>query len=350
MQKFLKALLAVSVIILAGQLLSLSAYYDMPTLQEEFGKKYGNNNFISIQVQRSNEYLNWKSPSTALASLVKSSTNSLLNDYRHVFGHVTLVYGKNGVIRGYGETGDHQSEDIKLLMNGFGLTVFTNFSFIDGHLETDEEVNVNNYECVMERDGKFAWITFLVSDETVTRLENYINEFRDRKGYVNYAFTADAKNFQGAVCTTFVNAALEASGIGLPMIDKWVRNVNVPSKLMGFKSSYLPKMEWARYTGPYRADKAVYLATILATTSWAAPGTGEYFKMYDPELMYNACAVLENNYRSQKGLGGYKPIADNQSADALNLKSVLDNFYSSHAGKVSIGSLYETSGIVVDLR
>ena len=48
-------------ILTAVGLLSLTCCEE-PTLQEEFLEAYGKQCFISIQVQRANSYLNWKSP------------------------------------------------------------------------------------------------------------------------------------------------------------------------------------------------------------------------------------------------------------------------------------------------
>ena len=331
-------------------LIFLLSACDAPTLEQVFKEKYGTQNFISIQVQRSNKYLNWKSPASVMSTLAQGSANSAVNNYSHVFGHATLVYGKNGVIKGYGETGDHKGEDMKALKNGFGFTAFTNFTFTDGHLERDAEVNGNNIDAVMEQNDKFAWITFIVDEEAVNRLEDYIAEFTAAKAYENYGFTENAKTFSGAVCTTFVNAALEASGLDIPLIDRWVRNITVPSKLMGYKASYIPEMEWARYTGPEREDKSVSILSIMTTFRWARPGEGETFILYDPELMYNACALLENIYKEESGMGNLKPLADNETDDALNLQAVVEDYYYNISDRITPGTLYETSGVDIDLR
>lgn len=323
---------------------------DAPTLEQVFTEKYGDQNFISIQVQRSNKYLNWKSPASVMSTLTQGSVNSAVNSYSHVFGHATLVYGKKGVIKGYGVTGDHKGEDIKALKKGFGFTAFTNFTFTDGHLETDEEVNGNNIDAVMEQNDKFAWITFLVDEEAVDNLEEYLTEFRARKAYENYGFTEDAKIFSGAVCTTFVNAALESAGLDIPLIDRWIRKITVPSKLMGYKASYIPGMEWAKYTGPERQDKSVPILSIMTTFKWAEPEEGETFILYDPELMYNACAVLENIHKEKNGIGDLKPISDRKTNDALNLHSAIEEYYSEISEKISLSSLYEVSGLDIDLR
>lgn len=321
-----------------------------PTLQQVFQESYGNKCFISIQVQRANAYLNWKSPASVMSTLALSAGDSMLNDFKHVFGHATLVYGRNGVIRGFGETGDHQGDDINLLLNGFGFTSFTDFVFTDGHLETDGEVNDNNIDAYLERTGKFAWLTFLVDEDAIDRIEAYVEEFRAQRAYSNYAFTANARSFQGAVCTTFVNAALDAAGISFPAIDRWVRRITAPARLMGFNSAYLAKLKAARYTGPARPERKVSILSILATFKWAAPGTGETFSLYDPELMFNACAVMENLYRADHRLRNARAISDAESSEALELEAVLADYYHRNRSKCALGSLYATPGIVIDLR
>lgn len=318
------------------------------TLESEFKEKYGNQNFISIQVQRSNVLLDWASPTEFLLSLAGSAINAGTNNYKHVFGHVTLVYGKNGEIHGYGQTGDHEGMDFYLLRRGFGFTSIKDFIFTDGSLQRDEEIHEINIDASLEDENSFSWITFLVTEENIENLENYIKRYEAAKAYINYGNPVDAKKLEGGVCTTFVNACLYYAGIDFSAIDEWYRELLIPEDLLGYNKSAEDSLQFVKYNGNPRDHKIVNIYHLTHSYNWGEPG--ESFILFDPELFYDACAILENQWGFDNGYDEIKPIFDEGLPGYSRLKNVLLEYYDSKSDKMSPGILYQTYGLVVDLK
>ena len=123
----------------------------------------------------------------------------------------------------------------------------------------------------------------------------------------NFGFPVDPKKYEGGGCSSYGNAILWASGIDFPIIDKWYRTVYFPFELMGYiddkTMNSIPNTFYVS-TGKIperKVDGSIQsIWDIIKITpslgKWADPSKGHKFDMYDPELFYRACVILENIY------------------------------------------------------
>jgi len=322
-------------------------------LQEKFSNIYGKDAFITMIVLRANKYIDWSSPSKlAVSTGLSTLDRSVFSEFRHPIGHVQFVYGNKGYVAGYGQTGQQSGQETELMKAGFGITAMSNIVYTDGELQNSEIVN-KDIETVIKAKGadNFGWITFMVDNKAIDNIEKFLENYIENEAYKRFGFPDDPKKFEGAGCSSFVNANLWASGIDFPAIDNWTRTVWIPWGLMGYNAKKIKEIEMVEFKGPdkiIKNGKIVNLWDFLTHlfNGWAEPGEGYEFTFLDPELYYRSSSLMEN-YAAGKTV---KKIYANDEEKTQMLENLLKPYFEKNKSNIKIGNLYGVSGVVIDLR
>jgi hypothetical protein len=127
-------------------------------------------------------------------------------------------------------TGDVSESKKLLFYEGIGLgMLFYNFV---GRLEKKEELLKELP--LQAKDKRLNFITFKISNETSSRLLQYLSEYKQRRCEVRYGLPNKPLLAEGGGCSAFGVSFLEVAGLLTDEFKKeWSYNLKVPEVLIG---------------------------------------------------------------------------------------------------------------------
>ena len=251
-------------------------------------------NRLTIYVIPSKEKYDWSSPHTLYKSYIKNSWKNLFSKTNYLLGHAFLdlqpaIDGER-IFTGMRSVSRKEQKDL-VFNQHYGLAILG--CGLKGRLETEDELEYKLGK--FSRNGRLAFIEFLISDAATVRLTEFFNSYKARvdsclpgAGYGG-AYYPRYKG-EGSGCSAFVISFLDLSGLLMVEFDEWLVKIDIPMSLVG---------------GPYNNFNEVTIKDIRKEKSWAdvsgsGPGNYEHLEMYDPTLMYEWIHSVVNN----KGVHG----------------------------------------------
>lgn len=306
----------------------------------------------------SSSYLDWSSPSHLARTAVQSTLSKRLMGHPSTIGHAQIAWrcqtpDGSWETGATGQTGEDHNQSLHALLSGWGLSLLE-LVYTDGHLESQAEVleriRIGAYH------NQFAWLGLKVPAENCLKLVAYVKNYAQANAAVNYGFPVDPLQLQGAGCTSFVNAALEHSGLFLPFRTAWLRSYPIPEALLG-RAETLPahSSEVPQTRIPKRLKQVALTDILFGDKHWAQPGEPAIdFHYYDPELFYESFLHVENALRRQR-FKPEKPARRTAQEDSFQqrLRLQVEHWLASvkKTGQpMYLDELMGVSGAVIDLR
>lgn len=220
--------------------------------------------------------LNWKTPTTLARDIVKNyAVKGRFGNTRRFMGHVNIELKYNDQGRDVHILTGMVASELKaiplLLKEKIGLGIV--FHSFPGKLESKEELipELNRY--AQEGNSKMNFCKYLISDSMAKRIENYINEYREKNIGRYYGLFNSPLHGEGAGCSAFGASFLDVMGIVSEEHKKnWANCVKVPHKLAGL---------------PIKDNKVSFFDLLLKNHKWAENESSHEIFFWDPDLMYN---------------------------------------------------------------
>lgn len=242
--------------------------------------------------------LNWSSPSTLMETSIDSFILSRFAKNTYSIGHMLIVLNTplaDSTVR-MAMRSTSNSEKIRLFIkDGVGLGILG--APMKGRLESNSEIEefIDYYQS--NKRKKISFLRYLLNDKAAERVLKFFSIFSgdddpDYRPYQYYGgdFWPRFEN-EGAGCSAFAIAALDAAGIPIDNPD-WFVSVNIPENIVG---------------GPYNNGKKVKGVDIEYARRWHnGEGTVNVdffpYTVYDPSKLYN---WIQKIYEEPED--GYKP-------------------------------------------
>jgi hypothetical protein len=131
-----------------------------------------------------------------------------------------------------GMTGQNSSQEIGMILGGYGLSVVVS-NFMDGHLnpmkEVDEDISLN----LKNRGAVFAG--FEVSVDDCENMRNFLHAFvhHPNKPYRRFGLLPNPEKMEGGGCVSFASALLNHAGVLQPVIPHFFRYGRIANYLLG---------------------------------------------------------------------------------------------------------------------
>lgn len=186
-------------------------------------------------------------------------------------------------------------------------------------------------------------------------MNDFVEKYQKSGAAVNYGFPVEPLKYEGAGCTSFANAAVQKTGLKLPLSEAWLRHIKLPLKLMGRLEQAYPgtiPLELAKSS----EDTHIVPITdfIFKDLKWAQ-GEEAYkdFYYYDPELFYESFVHIENVYRQNAGMSLKKPVRTNgYDSTQLQTRQISEEWITrvlnDPRNHVRLGKISSTTGLIVD--
>lgn len=242
--------------------------------------------------------LDWTSPSSLYKSMKKCYLRAIKYPDIYLLGHVAVGIRSPLLDKpiSVGMRSGSLEQKLDLLLNQqVGCAVLG--AILDGERESEKDIcqRANAYA----KREVFSFITFRLNEESMKRalvfLKGFFNE--NRLGYVSgdyYAGTCwPLYEGEGAGCSAFAIAMLEAAGIIPVKHSDWLVSLRIPMNLIG---------------GEYNSGRKVRVRTIRRTHTWyegeGVPNTdyADYF-VHDPSLIHRWIVQHHTNPPD-----GYRPV------------------------------------------
>lgn len=232
----------------------------------------------------------WSSPKTLYKSLKKNYIRNILKKESYLLGHAFIELSTplagDDILTGM--RADSPDEQKKYLFNDYyGLSILG--ADLDGRLEKSDDLDrkIHRYS----RKGRLAFLTVLLSEEAAGRMVDFFRGFKENiasngEAGARYGGAYYPRYYgEGAGCSAFAVAFLDAGGLLVEEYDGWKVEIDIPTDLMG---------------GPYNEGNQVTLKDVRKMKHWADPeqqSRQEYepFEIYDPTLMYEWVQQLWEN-------------------------------------------------------
>lgn len=213
---------------------------------------------------------NWRSPHTLFVSYMENlMKHTPYPGHQHPMGHMIVELRDSSHYALVGAAPRHRAEFSKaVLMERYGLgTLLTSYT---GLLETPED----NMHQLLDRykNGDIAYVRFLISEETFSRLWQYLNEYRER-GYDSiYNGNNRPREGTGAGCSAFAVGFIEVGGLlDSNILDQWQIRLDIQDKLIGGR------------------EREVSIMRMAFTQRWAKKTRQPYQSIvyYEPNFVFN---------------------------------------------------------------
>lgn len=336
---------------------SLTSSVEAKNSYKDIIQKDPNSSYLFIFAERSSAYLDWSGASKLAITTLQSQISKKIKSDASSIGHAQIAWycNKNGKITQgtTGQSGQKGSEGTNVVVSGWGLSVLDTV-FLDGYLETEKEVEERLITA--DKHNNLAWIALKVNPENCLGISNFVEAYNKSGGAKNYGFPVDPLKYEGAGCTSFVNAAISKSKLKLPIAEAWVRKVKLPLAYMGKMMSQVEGTKALEVAKNKGEEKYIPLTDFIFKNIQWATGEEPYkdFYYYDPELFYESFVHLENNYRSSSNMELKNPTRTSKYDEfQTKIKQDSDFWYKSlikNLKHIKLGKIHSTTGLIVDLN
>lgn len=141
-----------------------------------------------------------------------------------------------------GMTGASDKQEIKMLLGGWGLSVFFS-TFTDGHLNPVKEVDEYITKNVAKRGTVFAG--FEVSGEQCENMQGFLEDFvrHPSKPHTKFGLLPNPENMEGGGCVTFASVLMKKAGILESVTPSFFRHVSAGRYLFGGNLKAVPNVD-----------------------------------------------------------------------------------------------------------
>lgn len=263
-----------------------------------------NDHELTIYVVRSVGSINWESPSTLYKSYIKAYLTHVFRKHMTLTGHMFVKLStpllEEPLYAGM-NTPTQKERRILVLKEKIGLAVLG--ACMKAKLEQKNDLIWNIEYFSLKKE--IAFITYHLNEQSARRIIDFYNGFTSKSvanshpsDYYGGAFWPRYE-YEGAGCSAFGIAMLDAIGLLDEASKSWVRNVNIPMSLIGGKFNEMQKVSSRK---------------VKKTTCWHdGSGIEEVdfvpFSIYDPSLMYDWIMrqrALSGKFR----IPGYFPVEE----------------------------------------
>ncbi len=273
-------------------------------------------NSFTIYAFKSSVGVNWKSPKSLAASVVKNEAMRYFNGNQRLLGHVSikLTCGDKSLITGM-TSRDGETKRV-VLKEHAGLGVL--FHIFPGELESEEKLS--NEIAIKRRRGQVHSMTYLISDDACKKMFDHYENFVEKLGMHNYGFPVDTLAGEGAGCSAFGVSFLQAAGVAdSEHLKAWSGSVWVPKKYIGpYSSKKYIDGEQEPYDHNEGGDDVKLIPLILkpGKTSWAKPNEpgAKFLSFFDPDTMFRWVKKLDKKWDKNSN---YQKRRFNKSIDLI---------------------------------
>ena len=216
--------------------------------------------------------IDWRSPRHLLTSYINTFTaKTKYKGHAHPIGHiiVALKDSQKQIVCGM------VAESLKPLtlmagLKGYGLGILS--AVTPGKL-LEGQHNIEDIE-LRKTQGDLAYIRYELSSETVERLWQYLEEYKNRGYDKMYNGCNMPRAGQGAGCSAFALSFLEIAGLYQEDVhDAWQVKIDVPQHLIGGELYNMHK---------------VNLLKVWRCKTWANPqhNASQTIAYFEPNLMF----------------------------------------------------------------
>ncbi len=211
----------------------------------------------------------WSSPRSLLKSGIFNQV-SIKDPKKHAIGHMFIrlrIPGRPDVITGMTTLSQTEEKDL-VLKHGYCLGVLT--ADLVGKFDDSKKLE----DELVQRfpSGLVSYVRFLLHPDTGKRLQEYFQEYSDRKCFEHYGGVNRPRYGEGGGCSAFAVSFIEAAGLmDEEFLKNWYVEVRAPMASLG---------------GPV-FGKRVAASKILGLSRWARENEPHVLlPMWDPTLAY----------------------------------------------------------------
>lgn len=225
--------------------------------------------------------LHWESPSSLVRSALKGYKAKLFHHRQYLLGHM-IVRLESPLAGGtkYSAMVSTSMKEKRVLMLkekiGLGILGVP----MGGKLDSDKDIHRDL--TLFSRLKKVVYVKYLISEESARKINHFIDRFsQPENGYPSPSSHYGGAFWplfhgEGAGCTSYAVATIEAAGLIGREHDHWKVEVNIPLNLVG---------------GDLNDGRKVSTRELRKTMDWARAdtATGESFvpfSIFDPTLAY----------------------------------------------------------------
>ncbi len=227
MIKWLTLLVVFFVIIAAYKL--TDRYTPREVLYNEIDPFYQNHGHLSFHFYSSPFGIDWSTPQTLLTSSLKNA----LSPFNRIISHVAIeVQSHDGKFYRFTSMTDTNKDLFKRLIQdqvGLGLLL----AEYPGALETPHRLQAES--SAKKKSGRIQTVSYLLSQETIDRLEQYLIEYKEKKQDRIYSgLDKHPRYLEGAGCMAFSHAVSEIAGLDIDKSQSsWDKEILIPMVLIG---------------------------------------------------------------------------------------------------------------------
>lgn len=273
-------------------------------------------NTFTLYAFKSSTGINWSSPKSLAASVVKNEALSYLNGNKRLLGHVAVKIkcGERELMTAMTSRAGETKRVVLKKHAGLGVL----FHIFPGQLEN---AKILNPEIAKKRkNGRVHSMTYIIDDRACDLMFGHYENFIKNGGQHNYGFPVDTLAGEGAGCSAFGVSFLQAAKIAdEEQLKGWSGEVWVPEKYIGPYSN-------EKYTEagqePYpqiEGGSDVKLIPLIAKpgkTKWARPKEpgAKFLKFFDPDTMHSWIETKAKNWTTSST---YQKRVFNKSIDLV---------------------------------
>jgi len=303
---------------------------------------------LTIFVIPSNRPLDWSSPASLHKTTKKSWVSTVTKKHKYSLGHLFVQIESplldGPVLTGMSSVSNFEKLKLYLIEKvGLGIMGATMKGALDSREKLEEVISHT-----LSKEGRIAFLTFLISKEAAMRVIAFLQTYRDGTGngpppsnFYGGAFWPGFEG-EGAGCTAFGMALVDACGIDVSR-EEWFMRVKIPGELVG---------------GRYNNNKRVKNSLVESYKAWHN-GEGELNKdffqieMYDPCLIYKWITKRYNEHISVTDKFDVNTIENEQYLMAMEMGETPALFAPEHylsEETTLITNMGEIRGVYIDAR
>ncbi len=303
---------------------------------------------LTIFVIPSNRPLDWSSPASLHKTTKKSWVSTVTKKHKYSLGHLFVQIESplldGPVLTGMSSVSNFEKLKLYLIEKvGLGIMGATMKGALDSREKLEEVISHT-----LSKEGRIAFLTFLISKEAAMRVIAFLQTYRDGTGngpppsnFYGGAFWPGFEG-EGAGCTAFGMALVDACGIDVSR-EEWFMRVKIPGELVG---------------GRYNNNKKVKNSLVESYKAWHN-GEGELNKdffqieMYDPCLIYKWITKRYNEHISVTDKFDVNTIENEQYLMAMEMGETPALFAPEHylsEETTLITNMGEIRGVYIDAR
>mgnify|MGYP003640429467 CR=1 FL=1 len=273
-------------------------------------------NSFTLYAFKSSVGINWSSPKSLAASVVKNEALSYINGNDRLLGHVAIKIkcGERELMTAMTSRPGETKRVVLKQHSGLGVLFHIFPGELEGRELLEEEI------AKKRKNARVHSMTYLISDQACDLMFEHYENFVRNGGPNNYGFPVDTLAGEGAGCSAFGVSFLQAAKLADPeQLKSWSGSVWVPEKFIG---PYSDRLYTEAGQEPYANDqggenvKLIPMVLKPKKTEWAKPNEpgAKFLHFYDPDTMHS---WIEQQAKEWNNSADYQMRKFNKSIDLV---------------------------------